>query len=172
MVYRTHMAGGAAAALVVTMAAQTQLPAPLIFAAAGAGAFGGLIPDIDHPSSKISHMINPVGAIVSLLFSHRGLFHIPLLYLILFSVWISMAPRAYLLWGLLVFSGIVSHLLLDLLNPRGIPLLFPVWKKRVHIMRIKTGSWQENLVRWTLYAVTAFLLTTQYLHAIHHSGLF
>ena len=71
----THMAGGAAFAAVYTLVAHPGLSIGQEAAIIGIGALGGLIPDIDHPNSKISHKLKPVSAVVSLMFSHRGFFH-------------------------------------------------------------------------------------------------
>ena len=68
----THMAGGAAFAAVYTLVAHPGLSIGQEAAIIGIGALGGLIPDIDHPNSKISHKLKPVSAVVSLMFSHRG----------------------------------------------------------------------------------------------------
>lgn len=160
----THMAGGAAAAAAYVIATQTQMQMPPILAVAamGVGMVGGLIPDIDHPNSKISKSCKPVSALVSLIFSHRGLFHTPFLYLILWGIWMWLCPNPeWLIWGNLVFLGIASHLFLDFLNPGGIPILFPIESKRRRLLRIKTGSKTELVIRWLLILCCAALLIIQ-----------
>ncbi len=158
----THMAGGASAAaayLLFAHPATIQAP-PLILTALGIGAIGGLVPDIDHPKSKISQILRPINVFVSRLFSHRGLFHAPFFYLALWSlmVWKFHNP-AYLLWTNLFFMGIASHLVLDSLNPSGIPLFIPFEAKHHHIAKIKTGSKTEIVVRTLLYVLYIGLLT-------------
>ena len=150
----THMAGGAAFAAVYTLAALPGLSIGQEAAIIGVGALGGLIPDIDHPNSKISHKLKPVSAIVSMMFSHRGFFHTPILYLVLWALWERFCPGTwYLMYGRMLFLGITSHLVLDSLNPGGIPVFFPFSKKRRHIAKIKTGSKAEFACRFGLILV-------------------
>ncbi|WP_240986713.1 metal-dependent hydrolase [Acididesulfobacillus acetoxydans] len=60
---------------------------------------------------------------------------------------------------LMVFgAGYLSHLLLDLIAD-GVPLLYPVWKKRIRLpVSVKTGSFWDvvvvrlGLVAWLVYA--------------------
>lgn len=149
MLSATHMVGGVAAAASYLLIVSPDIQSiPLVAAALGAGAIGGLVPDIDHPSSKISHSLRPVNALVSLMFSHRGLFHTPILYILLATLWVWKCPvPQYMIWGLCLFAGIFSHIFLDCLNPGGIPLLFPVSSKRIHFAKIRTGGKGEGVVR-------------------------
>lgn len=41
--------------------------------------------------------------------------------------------------------GYASHLFADMLNYKGIPLLFPLCRKKIHIMAIATGTYQETI---------------------------
>ena len=155
----THMAGGVAAAGAYLIATQQILPPHLALAALGAGLVGGLLPDIDHPGSTISHTLKPVNALVSFIFTHRGFFHTPILYLVLWSLWIWLCPQPeYLIWGNLVFCGIVSHLVLDLLNPGGIPVFFPFDRERHRLAHIRTGGKAEGVIRSLLYVVVGGII--------------
>lgn len=121
MLSSTHMIGGASAACLL-LASTEAASIPLAAIAIGIGAVGGLIPDIDHPSSKISRTLRPVNALVSCFFTHRGVFHMPVLYIVLelFLRWLC--PDAqYMILGRCLFAGIFSHLLLDALNLKGFP---------------------------------------------------
>lgn len=164
MLSATHMMGGAAAAAVCLLTVSTDMqPASMVLAAVGAGAVGGLIPDIDHPKSKISHTLRPVNALVSLLFSHRGFFHTPVLYGLLYALFLWKCPAEYLVWGQCLFAGIASHIFLDCLNPGGIPLFFPLSTKRIHFAKIHTGGKGEGVVRVLLIVLTAALLAILFL---------
>lgn len=146
MLGKTHMiAGMTIAGLYICSTPTTNLPT--ITMAVAAGATGGLLPDIDHPNSKISHKLKPVSKLVSLLFAHRGLFHTPILYIILWTlaIWqISNSNTVMLINAL--FLGIMSHLFLDALNPTGIPLLFPFENKHRNLAHIKTGGLTEKII--------------------------
>lgn len=159
----THMVGGAALVAAATIGMQFGLAPAEEFMMIGLGAIGGLIPDIDHPNSKISHKLKPVSAFVSLVFSHRGFFHTPIFYTLLWLIWLLRCPLPeYALWGHSLFLGIFSHLFLDALNPGGIPAFFPFSTKRYHIAKIRTGSVAETPIRLGLVAAT-FCLVVMYL---------
>lgn len=169
MLSTTHMIGGAAAAAVVMLIVNPDIQAvPTIIAAVGAGAVGGLIPDIDHPKSKISKTLRPVSTLVSLLCSHRGLFHTPVLYLLLYSLWVWKCPASeYMVWGNCLFAGIFSHILLDCLNPGGIPLLFPLSSKHIHFAKIKTGGKGEGVVRVLLGGLAGMLIALMFFRSVN-----
>lgn len=167
MLGSTHMIGGAVVSAAYLAAANPDIKStPLMLAAVGVGAIGGLIPDIDHPSSKISQTLRPVNALVSLMFSHRGFFHTPILYLILWMLWLKFCPNpSYLIWGKILFLGIASHLILDLMNPGGIPVFFPFSSRRIHVTRIKTGGNGEKFVKsFMIVALWGFLFLLLLLH--------
>lgn len=109
------------------------------------GGIAALLPDLDHPHSKASRsgpnrlISYPLNA----LFGHRGFIHSPLLWGCLTALlYFGGAP----IWLWLGFGvGTFSHLLLDTLNPAGIPWLYP-YKKKFHIVGIRTGSAGEYLI--------------------------
>lgn len=131
-----------------------------------AGAVGGLLPDIDHPYSKISKtnaMTQMISAGVGAVTKHRGFTHT-----VLFAAIMALIPAALFFWkGLIycdmfalgLFVGMISHLMLDSLNPTGIMWLYPFKKKKYHIMKIKTGSSREDVFR---YIETAGLVAMSY----------
>lgn len=48
-----------------------------------------------------------------------------------------------IVFGFLVSYG--SHLFADLHNRKGIPLAFPICRKKIYVMAIATGTWEEIL---------------------------
>lgn len=74
-------------------------------------AVGSLLPDIDSPTSKISHKTSSLPA---LFLEHRGITHSLLFTAALYFL----SP--------LIALGSLTHLLLDMLNPAGIRLLWPL----------------------------------------------
>ena len=91
-----------------------------------------LLPDIDSPTSKIGR--NGVSKTFSAFFKHRGIVHsvffIVLIYFILRSFWME-ASLPFLI-------GYSTHLVLDLLTPRGLKPFWP-FKKRIKGF-IRSGS--------------------------------
>lgn len=137
----------------------------------GGAVLGALLPDIDHPHSTIGHTLffvsYPFAWIAKLFrksrsgflsdaFGHRGMTHSPAvaaLLLILFLI--PAVQRSVLLMWLCIglFVGVVSHLLADMFNPTGVPLLWPISRRKISVARIVTGSFAENIVRFVGIAI-------------------
>lgn len=109
---------------------------------------GSLLPDIDHPSAFLaqqSYLFRRVSRSVDKLVTHRGMIHSFLAAIAAtFIVWII----AWLYrWEMLAiagfFTGYISHLTIDSLNPTGIKWLQPFSKAKVGD-GIKTGSAVEK----------------------------
>lgn len=151
MMGRTHICGGVLAGL--SVAAVTQCPYSAAALTAAAGAVGGLIPDIDHKNSKISKKVPLLSWAVRLFSGHRGIFHCPLLYVVIaaviYSFWFPQTELMQMVfYG--TFAGIFSHLLLDALTVHGIPAFFPLSRKNIHLLSIKTNSFGETVVQGVL----------------------
>ena len=147
-------------------------------------AVGSYVPDIDHTGSvagkKMPLVSWPIKGLYNLfdalynstnlkifkklsnMFTHRGLFHAPLFWLLLFvPTFLFLTPLiddTFVhglvnagLFGLLV--GILLHLLADMLNPTGIPLLMPIIDKKFRLARIVTGSGGEMIFRICMVVV-------------------
>lgn len=86
---------------------------------------GSLLPDVDHKNS-------PVGILPCI--KHRTVTHSLLAcgLALLINPWLGL--------------GYVSHVLLDMLNPTGCPLLWP-YTKKFSVGSIKTGSKVETIFR-------------------------
>ncbi|MBM7607420.1 inner membrane protein [Lysinibacillus composti] len=109
--------------------------------------FGSLLPDIDHPKSYIGRRLRMTSFMISKTFGHRGIVHTPI---------VVIAFTAFLYFLTLQLSGIMqdvslsfviglgvgmlSHLLLDMMNKRGIPFFYPFTSKTFHIATFKTGG--------------------------------
>ena len=166
MEYKTHIAGGAIAGAVAMTATALQTinvikpPIffyPLIF---GAAIIGSLTPDIDLRKSKAGQKAGPASTIIQTLWGHRTLFHAPLLYLGLYVVFIqSIGVAQSILFGFV--AGAISHIFLDMLNAKGIPLLYP-FGGHFHIAKIKNGSLTEKNI-CIASAALAILLTARFL---------
>jgi len=107
---------------------------------------GALLPDIDTPHSKISRKIPVIPKILSLFARHRGIFH---------SIFLALGFAA-IVWifnetyGLALFIGYSSHLLIDGFTKMGVNLLHPVSQLRI-AGPIETGKIWE----WAFFAVIA-----------------
>ena len=88
MTYKTHLVGGAVAAMLLTLAASEQelglkpFTTPEFFGVLTASLLGSLAPDIDQgKKSKVGAMVKPVASVCSKCFGHRTFCH---------SVWLSL----------------------------------------------------------------------------------
>lgn len=93
---------------------------------AGIGFLAGLLPDIDQTNSKIQEFI-PLGAgkILGYILPHRGITHSILFSIIITGLvgTVKFLPH----WAAPCFlAGIISHLILDAMNPKGVRLAYPV----------------------------------------------
>lgn len=144
MLGRTHIVGGLATAAVIGTG-------PVGIAAS---VFGSLLPDIDHPTSKIGKKV----PILPHFMRHRGFTHSLLFVGLVYAILVvffgkyseSAYPEIYM-----VIPGMLSHILLDMLNRQGVQLLFPFSDKiKIPIIKIKTGGAVEWLMFFMLLSVS------------------
>lgn len=129
---KSHMVGGVALGAIVLkhfpLEATTFMGSILI---------GSLLPDIDHQHSKMGRWVRPFK-----LGEHRTVTHSLLFNVGVFGMTrLTDVPGVY--WGMTV--GVLSHLLLDVCNPTGIPWFYPWNKKKYSVMDVRTGSEVEVL---------------------------
>ncbi|MBP2299816.1 metal-dependent hydrolase [Azospirillum picis] len=110
----------------------------------GAAIVGALAPDIDHPKSTMGQMMRPLSLAVSGIFGHRGITHSVLA--IAGCVWLLHEHAAYSRLLVPFIVGYLTHLAGDLLTPAGLPLLWPIKRRRNFALPIlKTGGFSEQL---------------------------
>lgn len=112
------------------------------------GLIGGIFPDIDNPSSHMGKLSAPVstgiGKINNMLgkkgANHRGILHDPTVYIIGFIL-------SYFFFSPLIgfFLGCLSHIFLDLFNPKGVPIL--IWHS-VNIGKFNSGEPGSIIFTW------------------------
>lgn len=161
MTGRTHLAAGIGTGALLVLAEQkiasgaTVFPIDAAITVAG-GALGSLIPDIDTPTSKLGHKIKPLSALFNTLCGHRAMFHSVVVLIIAWGITSWACPPGSII-PISVAIGFASHLLLDALNPLGIPLFWP-FEKRVRLAHIKTGSLTERIIYIALVAADIILI--------------
>jgi inner membrane protein len=97
----------------------------------GGAAFGGLIPDIDHPKSLLGSAIKPISIIIKETIGHRTLTHS-----VLFTLIISILASFFNIFvGVGIGIGMISHIVLDILTPetKGVAFLYPFYKKKIKL---------------------------------------
>lgn len=141
MLYRSHVLWAGIVAVTVAYHEPTLHQVPDLVLFASGALVGGLLPDVDHPQSKLGRRLPIISHLISLIFKHRGATH-SLAFAILtgaLAVWYS-KPLAL---GLVL--GHLTHLACDSLTDGGIPIFWP-WKKRFGWRIIRTGGLAEWLI--------------------------
>ena len=142
MMASSHIIVGAAAW--TWLAARFGLPA-LDPVATGLAVLGALALDIDHPKSALGSRLKPLSLPISLIFGHRGITHS--LLAVGVCGWLFLESGVYGRLTAPFLVGYVTHLAGDLLSPAGLPLLYPLKRRRTFALPIiKTGGFSEQLV--------------------------
>jgi len=112
--------------------------------------FASLLPDVDHPESKIGKKIKPISWLISKVFGHRGVFHsiFPAIGIYLLFIYVF----GWRIAGVGLCVGFMSHLISDAFTLEGINFLHPVSKARMQGF-IRTGG----LTEWVFFAIVCFL---------------
>ncbi len=149
MMFRTHLAFGF---LIGLLSIKYLTPRNQVFFIALC-LLGSLLPDIDHPRSKIGKHVK----IISVFFEHRGFFHSGFAVAGLVVLFVSLAKLNVYTLGLII--GYASHILIDVMTKEGIMLLHPFSKFRINgIMR--TGAPFEYLFLGGLLLADIYVLVT------------
>lgn len=150
MMGRTHMATGALAGAAIVALTQPDPATAAGFIAVCT--YSALVPDFDHPSSKVSRALPIVGPLIARLVAraaggHRGLTHSLLGLAILAAALLPAAALlglpAWLPYAVLV--GCATHIAGDAATETGVPLLYPR-RWRFRYASINTGSRVETLI--------------------------
>lgn len=116
---------------------------------------GSLLPDIDIERSKLGSKHKWLSKHLT----HRGITHTLLIPVIIFGIFFllqSIPIIPSLLFGFEV--GYVAHIFADMFNKKGVPILWPLTKAKLHIACVKTAStpqqvvfiifWEAGLLLW------------------------
>lgn len=105
---------------------------------------GSYMPDIDIQQSSMGQKYK----FISRFLTHRGITHtllIPTILLIAMyytnQMCIPVLPSLILGFNV----GWLTHIVADLFNRKGVPILWPLYGKKIHIATFKTGTWHEYM---------------------------
>lgn len=134
MLWKTHLAFGFLAGLVL-MPFLNKTHFIIYFALV---LFGAVLPDIDNENSKVGRHAKIIGKI----FRHRGIFHSLIFAVVLCGlIWYFIGSP----YGIALFIGYASHLLIDGFTRQGTNFLHPIAK--LHLSGfIETGKIGEFVV--------------------------
>ncbi|MBN2112177.1 metal-dependent hydrolase [Candidatus Woesearchaeota archaeon] len=115
---------------------------------------GALLPDIDKPESKVGSRVKPVSNVIQAIFGHRGIIHTIWGMIVLCGLFWYFVNRTY---GVALFAGFFSHLLIDGFTRMGINFLHPIAK--LHLSGfIETGTISETILLVVIIALSVILL--------------
>lgn len=113
-----------------------------------------LLPDICHTQSKIGRRFRVLSFVIRLLFGHRTFTHsLAFIIIIGFLLYLIQTPMYYMV---AIVIGIASHVILDILTPKGVKLFYPLPLNVVSPLHFKTGGLVD------LSLATAFSFGTVY----------
>ncbi|MEW9702948.1 metal-dependent hydrolase [Paenibacillus sp. SI8] len=157
MLQKTHSIAGLISAELVLVNQDVSF---VSWEAAGAlllACLAGTLADVDKPGSTMAKVLFPLSALLRLLHvRHRTATH-SLLVIVLLTL--AAAPLPPLFYWVFILAY-ASHPLIDLLNDKGVQLLWPIpWKIRLlpKWLAITTGSTSETIFRFVLLAVSILL---------------
>ncbi|MEG0999973.1 MAG: metal-dependent hydrolase [Cellulosilyticaceae bacterium] len=132
MKFKTHIAGGVALGIGVAYFLDYSFAETALFY--GAVLVGSLLPDIDHTKSFLGSRLLLFSKPLNKWFGHRTLTHSLLTVGLLFY-------SSFAAWGFLpittgLFTGCISHILLDSLTNKGVAIFYPLSKKRYRLGRL------------------------------------
>lgn len=136
MTGKTHMSAGLLVGALTTEHFQTDLFSTVTVICLAI--VSSLFPDICHTRSKIGRQFKLLSFFVNLIFGHRTFTH-SLLFMgmIGFLLILIQTPPYYLVS---IIGAIASHVILDMLTPRGVKLLYPIPLTIKFPFTFKTGG--------------------------------
>jgi len=145
LLFPTHFVAGALAALSFSPMAN---PETTLFVAM-TGGLAAMLPDIDSPESFLGSRIPLAPSVIRMTMGHRGPLHSLAASATVYALvrWFFSGTFSNWLPGLhlWVFCGYTSHLILDMLNPAGVPMQWPV-PGRLALPLFHTGGILERLI--------------------------
>ena len=140
MMARSHVVVGLAAWIAAAPVLHLSPVDPVYL---GLAVAGSLLPDIDHPQSWVGRRSKPISNVIAAVLGHRGITHSAVAVVILIAVLAHAGNRRGGVSALAI--GYLSHLVADMLTPRGLRLAWPL--RRTWGLPVgRTGSPGEPII--------------------------
>lgn len=116
---------------------------------------GAILPDIDHPESTVGRRVKVISYPIRLIFGHRGITHS--LFAVVLMMWLAVTVDN--IWISWLALGYLLHLVGDYLTDSGIPLLYPLTRKRFRFLITGTtnGATEPLIVGLVLISTGVFI---------------
>lgn len=178
MMKKAHVTGGICAGIIANKYLPTEIQLttnPLEWIPFLIGLMiGSLLPDIDTKTSYLGRRFRIVSIFCSLIFKHRKFIH---------TVWFALIFTGLLYYGLVnnydgvfftyifylilgLLIGMLSHITLDSLTVSGVPMFYPLIKKKYSLLKIRTGKEGEEIFRKVLIVFTIWFVLSKYMNII------
>ncbi len=155
MMYKSHVAFGGAILVGLASAGLTQID---IFTVGCAVVFS-LLPDIDHPGSKLGRKLKPISLLLDKTVGHRTLTHSLLATAVVSALAYLFLP-AYI--ALVISASYASHLVADIVTKQRIMLFWPS-RQWVSLGWCKSGGMFDHLVFLPACITVALIPATPYI---------
>lgn len=136
MTGKTHVSAGLLVGALTTEHFQTDLFSTVTVVCLAI--VSSLLPDICHTRSKVGRQLKILSLLISLLFGHRTFTH-SLLFIgiVIFLLNLIQTPIYYMVS---IIVAMISHVILDMLTPRGVKLFYPIPLTIKFPFTFKTGG--------------------------------
>lgn len=152
MTGKTHSAAGVLIGAVV--ATQHQLDIFEMATCIVVSGLASILPDVCHTRSKVGQRLPILSHLIKHLFGHRTFTHSLLFLLCIYFLLHTIETPNYYMIG--IICGMLSHVILDMLTPKGVHLFFPIPLRIRFPLHFKTGGMVD------LSLATAFSFVTLY----------
>lgn len=126
--------------------------------------FGSILPDVDHPDSKLGRYVKPIG----FLFEHRGFFHSIFAIIMWYFLFSLIFSKVY---AVALIVGYVTHLFIDAFNRYGVSPFAPIFKLKIK-GPIMTNGTTEKVIYWVLLILNVLFVADIALNADYLTNLF
>ena len=128
-----------------------------------------IFPDICHTRSIIGRRFKLISFIVRMLFGHRTFTHSLLFMIIIGALLVFIqSPTRYIVT---IMLGLISHVILDMLTPKGVKLFYPLRINVVSPVHFKTGGLIDVSLATALSVGAIYTLFQPYLNTMMHYWL-
>lgn len=163
MTAANHIAGGIVFTGLFCSLFQVNIFANPLFI--GVTIIASLLPDIDHTKSIIGKVFYPLARWLSINYGHRTITH-SIFFLVgisIISVFTEKVFNDSYSFSLIIFFGLLSHLIFDMITLQGIPLFFPFYKNPCVLpanpeLRINSGNIKQEGVILFIFCLLTFFM--------------
>ena len=173
MMYETHRVGGVCSGVIASTVlfssnfGVTELLSSSIIVASAT--IGSLTPDIDHPTSRVGKkfLLKPFSIFLNKFFGHRTITHSVIVAILMTIVLFSLSTMTTGVLNYIYTNAVIgysvgyfSHLLLDMFTVEGIPVFYPLIKRKYRLAKFKTGKSKkkEEIVSIIMILITGIIM--------------